>query len=353
MSDSTSSRNNLLHPECPPPATVQYVRDTEFYHDPNVVVLLVGNTLFRFRASLLAPGPGIEDYELKPYLKDALDPSGNTSNGLGISDERPIVLPKDVTIEAFRDLLRVSSGGVMNKQFMGILSGINGCFGCSPKLIDRLSKLGRLAGRFGMKRLDSWAQSKLDMIFQNWILELSERTSWNSAIILQLVQHMKMTSVADYRDRILRGTRLVMGALIVKSDECDLGDESKDRFGSTITRICTDLYKDKSLPTDAPCIFGFAYAFVLSLGHRSPVWVNDLSREDRRVLHASNSILTRLCDHAELGVGWLTKPTDMSHIINDCSVCSSSSNFNTWWDRGFGECKGLNSPIPLEDIRHL
>ncbi|CAE7079279.1 unnamed protein product [Rhizoctonia solani] len=164
---------------------------------------------------------------------------------------------------------------------------------------------------------------------------------------------MQTTTVVDYRSEILRGVQFTLGTLISKA--YDSSNKSKDISDHITVRLCTKLYKEKSLLVDAPGIFGFVFAVILSLGHRSSVWTNDMTREDRRVLFAANSMFTCLRDHTDLGVGWLLQPTDMRDVIKDCPDCSKLKNtgFKAWWDSGFGQCGKLSSQIPLEDIRHI
>ncbi|CAE6413526.1 unnamed protein product [Rhizoctonia solani] len=114
MLGSAISRNNLLHPDRqypPAPALIEHARDSEFYYDYEIVVFLVGGTLFRFQASIIAPDPEIKDYELKCHVEDVLNLSKKTLYKPGTSNETPIVLPTDVSIHTFRDLLMFSSGG--------------------------------------------------------------------------------------------------------------------------------------------------------------------------------------------------------------------------------------------------
>ncbi|KAJ1301682.1 hypothetical protein OPQ81_008918 [Rhizoctonia solani] len=139
MADSTSSQDNLLHPQSRSEVAIRHFRDPQFYCDHKVVVLLVENTLFKFQASRLAPDPGVKDYEFKNYLKDALDSLGARDNKPGCSDEQPIILPKDIKLGTFRDLLMVSSGGVTNNEFMRIMDAANKSIGgIKPEFIGRL-----------------------------------------------------------------------------------------------------------------------------------------------------------------------------------------------------------------------
>ncbi|KAF8683323.1 hypothetical protein RHS04_01902 [Rhizoctonia solani] len=356
MSGPPTSGNNLLsanHPRLPMPAAIEHTLDSEFYCHYKTVVFLVGNTLFRFKASVIAPDPEIEDYELKGYVGDVFKLSNNAPCKTGSGNETRVVLPADVTTQTFRDLLMFSSGGVTNTKLKQILYAVNHGHkeGYTPTLIYRLSKLGHLASRFGMKTLDSWTQRKIQMMLNKSISSLPDNAEWNTEIVLQIVYHAQGTSSPNYQGKIIGCMTQIMCTMVCKA--YDNPDRSKDLSEYTIIRICAELYKDKSLSTKSPDIFGFVFAVILSLGPHSPIWSNSLTREDRRILYAANSILTCLHKHTDLDVGWLIEPSYIQGYIKDCSECSKHSNFYAWWGAGFGKCKGLNSRMPTEDICHI
>ncbi|CAE7079259.1 unnamed protein product, partial [Rhizoctonia solani] len=131
---------------------LKHVRDSDFYYNHKIVVLLVQNTLFRLQASLLAPDPDVGDYELKPCMKDALDLSESGTDMPGISDEHPIVLPEDIGVRSFRSLLILLSGGtrITDTRLATFLSVLNNNPSHSPEVINDLSRVGYLASRFGI-----------------------------------------------------------------------------------------------------------------------------------------------------------------------------------------------------------
>ncbi|KAH7334320.1 hypothetical protein B0J17DRAFT_672905 [Rhizoctonia solani] len=301
ISDSPRYTNNIpLHQVLHP--------NSEFYYHYNIVVFLAEDKLFRIPACFLVPDRNVKDYEFKSIIQSAFNSPGSINKHPGTSDEHPIILPRNVTSESFRNLLMVLSGS----QTMAIVADINSNLEHTPQLIDRLRSIG-------MRRLDTWTQSTIQTVFQRSPSQLVKEDKWDVTMVQQLVQHMQATNVMSCRDQILRSMRLVMSAL---------GPLKED-----------------------PCLFGFTFVVVLSLGARSPIWTNDLSREDRRVLYAGNSILVHLCDHVDLEVGWLLNTTRARKVINDCLACSTY--LDGWWDLTFGRCNGLNSPIPSEDIRHI
>ncbi|CUA69599.1 hypothetical protein RSOLAG22IIIB_03970 [Rhizoctonia solani] len=125
MSDPTSFEKKLHLQSPPTPVATKRARDSRLYYDYGIAIFSVEETLFRIPVSILAPDPDNEDYELKPYMKDALGLSGPNINKLGTSDEHPIVFPNDITIENFRNLLMISSGGATANEMTDILAEIN------------------------------------------------------------------------------------------------------------------------------------------------------------------------------------------------------------------------------------
>ncbi|KAG9075575.1 hypothetical protein FS749_012749, partial [Ceratobasidium sp. UAMH 11750] len=82
-------------------------RDPTFYFQDDSPVFLVGDTLFKFPASVLTP-----KYSSIIYFKDdtstqlvLLNLSNKSDNHPGESDENPIKIPAGITVAQFRWLL--------------------------------------------------------------------------------------------------------------------------------------------------------------------------------------------------------------------------------------------------------
>ncbi|KAG9074106.1 hypothetical protein FS749_014375, partial [Ceratobasidium sp. UAMH 11750] len=95
---------------------------------------------------------------------------------------------------------------------------------------------------------------------------------------------------------------------------------------------CVRLYKDTSLPTALPKLFGCIFTLILSLGYQSTVWKDQLTRDERAALYVAQAHFTRLHRHPELSLEWLFSP--------QTTITS-------------GECGELNSVVPLEDISEI
>ncbi|KAL5639302.1 hypothetical protein ACGC1H_006717 [Rhizoctonia solani] len=357
MSDLESSTNNQLPPPSPhnpliPPSTSTtpsfhhsdtepYIRDPKFYFRDGNTVFLVGNTLFKFQASLLDADTDVDDYEFKQMMKGASD---GLVNGTG-NDAHPIILPADVAPHEFRGLVMAVFGGVTNDTFLAFVKDLQKPMKCGPETIARLTNIGYLAHRFGMKRLDAWSQTQIHVIFTESILFTPpHRDAWTARAILRLVKYMQDTTVAGYRHKVLDRMRGTIAALVQEAYECN--DQAPQ---GRIIDICAAMYKEKNLLINSPGLFGFIFAVIISLGHQSDVWAKHLTREDRRVLYVAYANFICLGNHADLELDWLTDPA----VIKEGACMSCSRSFDFGWRDAFSECNGLKSRVPLEDIRHV
>ncbi|CAE6436918.1 unnamed protein product [Rhizoctonia solani] len=356
MSESENSSNNQI----PPPDSVilttlptdlapsdyqfaaqTHPKDSRFYYYDGSAVFLVENKLFKFQASLLAADA--EDYEFKHIVKDAIDGCKGDTNKLGTDHAHPIVLPADVTASQFRDFLMVVFGGVTNSNFLVFLNTLRTRSSYNPLLVSRLVNIGYLGCRFGMKRLDNWSQVQIYTILHEFVVTNRLTDDWDARVFLRLVQYVQNATNSAYRAKLSVLMRHIMSASVKKAYE--LNDEIPQ---GNIIDICATLYQAKDILISSPGIFGFIFAVIVSLGHQSSIWNERLTREDRRILYAASSILTRLSNHADLEVGWVTDPTEIKVV---CSQCSS--NFGAFWKDAFSQCEGLKSRVPSEDIRHV
>ncbi|KDN37735.1 hypothetical protein RSAG8_10003, partial [Rhizoctonia solani AG-8 WAC10335] len=359
MSESENSTNNQLPPPSPSIPLVatssmasffSYARfaertrtnrDSQFYYRDGSAVFLVGNKLFKIQASPLAAD--VEDYEFKHLVKDAIDGFEDGTDKPGTDDAHPIVLPADVTEGQFRDFLMVVYGGVTNHAFLTFLRVLQTPLNYSPLLVSRLTDIGYLGCRFGMKRLDSWSQSQIHTILRHFVATNRLTDDWDAQVFLRLVQYIQNATVTFQRAKIPPLMIHIISALVKKAYE--LNDEIPQ---GNIIDVCATLYQDKDVLINSPVIFGLIFAVIVSLGPQSPVWTDRLTREDRRVLYAANSTLTRLSSHTDLDIGWVVDPTPVKVV---CSRCSS--NFDASWENAFSQCKGLKSRVPSKDIRHV
>ncbi|CAE6529021.1 unnamed protein product [Rhizoctonia solani] len=348
MSELENSGNNPL--PLPPTLPVaarsdmqSYVRDSKYYYRDGSAVFLAEGQLFKFHVSLIAADPEVEDYEFKHLIKDALDGFEGDMDKPGSNDSNPIVLPTDVRAAQFRKFLMIVYGGVADNEFQAFLHVLQTPSDYSGIWASRLIRLGYLACRFGMKRLDAWVQVQIHTMLRHFVRKHRVIDDWNARDILRLVRYMQTTTVIDYQHELLDFMRNIISTLIVQNYA--FNDATPH---NPIINVCAALYQEREVLIDSPGFFGFIFAIIVSLGHRSPIWIDRLTREDRRILYAANTILICLSDHANLDVSWVIDP---SVIKNVCTECSSM--YDGCWKESFSRCKGLKSRVLLEDIRHI
>lgn len=215
-----------------------------------------------------------------------------------------------------------------------------------PKLIGCFASIGSLAARFGMNNLDFWIQSQIHLICLFSANKLAVE-KWEKDILEEVVRFMQTTRALTYQHEIMTFVRLVLCKLYIRlSDPSNLWQESTHASLS----IFADLYNDRSLPTKSPGLFGFLFASILSLGHRSSIWVDNVSRDGRRILYAAHIDLTRLRNHDSLWVNWLIYPASLK---DTCPEPTCSPSFIDCWNHSFAHCGNMDSSIALEDIRQV
>ncbi|CAE6436900.1 unnamed protein product [Rhizoctonia solani] len=348
MSELESS-NNQLPPPSPPNAlihqsdTQSYIRDPKFYYRDGSATFLAGNTLFKFQASLIEADVDVEDYEFKHIMNSICEGLENGTDRPGVDDAHPIVLPADIAPAQFRCLLTVVFGGFPHDGFLSFLKALRKSSSCGPLEVFKLVTIGYLACRFGMKRLDTWCQAQIYAILKSLMLSPHrQKDDWSARSILQLVKYIQSTIVTDYRYKLLHQMRHVISSLIQKTYE-----PNKEIPQGNIVQVCAELYKRKDVLINSPGFFGFIFAVIVSLRHKSDVWSKLLTREDRRVLYVAYATFTCLSDQEDLQLGWLTEPDAIQGL---CASCSHTVKMG--WQDAFGKYNGLKSSVPLEDIRH-
>lgn len=334
MSDLESFTNNQHPPQKSPVQyrTEHYSRDTEYYSEGGSVVFLADNVLFKVSALRFAADPGVTDYEFKALVKDALDHSKMSLNKPGCDDAHPIILP-NVTATQFRRFLLAILGRIGDSGYTSFITAAQEPSSHGPTLVGHLTDTGTLAMRFGMFSLDTWVYSQLLMVLRH-----TPSAAINS--LPSVVTYMKATHVGTSRDEVSAWVELIIWLSFKRSE-----DPETSRLS-----VFVDWYRDQSLAEKSPRLFGYLFIVILSLGHLSHVWNNILTRDERRIFYAANTVLVRLCDHGDLEVEWLSQPTFVKDI---CSQPACTRNFDKYWSSIFGQHKSLGSSVALEDIHRI
>ncbi|CAE6440623.1 unnamed protein product [Rhizoctonia solani] len=359
MSEQENSENNNQHPPpspqipifanlslIPRPSSPRDLKESKlkrskYYYRDGSAVFLAGNTLFKFQASLIAADPDVQSYEFEHLTKDLINRLDADIDRPGSSDANPIVLPPDITAGLFERFLLVQFGGVTNISMLNLIQTLETPSCYTTTLAGHLIRLGYLGCRLGLRTLDTWFQMHISKILKELADKLPVQDDWDSRSMVQLMLYMQKTGVLKYRWNILSAARLTISKAITMAYP-GIGKAPQ----GNMVNACAALYEERSLRLHNPGLFGFVFIVILSLGHKSPVWEDQLTREDRRVLYAAAMIFTCLSNHADLGISWLLNPTEIKHVCNRCS-----NNFDSCWNATFSRLKGLKSHVQLEDIR--
>jgi hypothetical protein len=201
----------------------------------------------------------------------------------------------------------------------------------------RYLDIGILADRLNMNSLKSWAQSQLrhflELTEQAWV----SKSTWDKQLLLEIAAFGKSSP-----EDIDNGIQTLLRAILTPSSV----------LTPPYLETCVSLYKDSTFSKTSDALSGWIFVFILSLGHRSSVWLNDLTRDDRLVLLTAQAELTNLSQRSDLRINWLTEKRGELGPFNLC--CGNCSHFwNPMWVSNYGKVGKLNSATPLEDIRQI
>jgi hypothetical protein len=206
--------------------------------------------------------------------------------------------------------------------------------------------LGDIAYRFGITDLAHWAWDQLGLILKS--ARQLVKVKWPKITMLRMLEHFDamLESKPDVAFEIFALFQLLLS---VSTD----GHPLISTQPASNIDTCVLLYKDSPLLAEPArgLILGCAFVVVLSLGHRSSVWKDQLTRDQRYTLYAAQAHLVSLRDNQHLEIKWLQDPQNSKILGSACSACAVQ--FNSTWEISFGLCGTLNSHIPLEDVSNL
>ncbi|KAF8593403.1 hypothetical protein BDV93DRAFT_612242 [Ceratobasidium sp. AG-I] len=313
-----------------------YPHDQKYYHNSDSVTFLVGGILFKLCKSIL-----LYHMAQEPLPPAKITISDIEKPGKGASDSDPFVIT-GVTTQQFRWFLLLLLGTPADPEY-------ESCFmltksARSHTKDDFLCHLGiyAITRYFGMSKLHDWACSRL-----KGVLKLATEifnTSWDKGTIMQVATCL-------YEESHWLNCNLHAFILLTLSTSAQNNPIAHQLPVSSNLDTCVALYKDPSLPKTYPAIFGYVFTVILSLGHRSSVWTNQLTREDRNILYAAQVHLMSLGDDPDLDLSWLSQSPSKYRI----EFCSDSciKDTNTAWSASFALCGASDSVIPLVDVSML
>ncbi|KAF8598159.1 hypothetical protein BDV93DRAFT_547508 [Ceratobasidium sp. AG-I] len=344
MSASENSGNNQGPILAPSIAKQTYTRDAKYYYYDGNTTFLAGDVLFKFQASILAPDEDSEVYEFEPLMKPLHDllclPAPNIE---GSSDTNPIVVP-GVEAEQFRDLLLTLLGRPENPAYMAFLRGIQHGSGRDRDMLVRFADLSDLALRFGMRALSLWGLSQLLPLLKSRDLA---NYAWDKKILCKMLSCLSAhPSIGDHSE-------ILDFILTILSISIENPPTPQDSL-TPILNTCVHWYKNLSPSSHIMperTIFGYVFALILSLGHRSAVWTDNLTRADRLILYAAQAHLTCLKQDIVVDLGWIYNPR--GYYIGNTACLTCGKQLDSVWDASFGLCGPLSSYMPLEDVTKL
>ncbi|CAE7172241.1 unnamed protein product, partial [Rhizoctonia solani] len=345
--DSESSLNNQYsRPATGSSSTTSctYTRHPKYYHPGGDVVIVVENVLFRVHSLQVEPDSGVNNFEYESIMRNVLDYANRSQNTLGASDSNPIVLP-GVKITEFVHLLEIVLGRPYDDRYKKITTVAQSPDIDRPRYGARIVDAGVLAMRFGMDRLDSWAQSQISQLLK--LSPSSRKESWSQDQIVKLALYIHESRVSTYRRDIFESIILIL-------EPGGLGKHlySPEQIQSNID-TCLNVYKHHTTEflTKCPAFFGYAFIVLLSQGPQSTVWKERLRRKERAVLSAAHADLICLSKHDGLETDWITDPTHAQIKVTCSPKCDSS--FNEAISKAFEAPSALDSSAPLEDLHHI
>ncbi|KAF8593404.1 hypothetical protein BDV93DRAFT_549543 [Ceratobasidium sp. AG-I] len=320
-------------------------RDPEYYYDDGNVVFLVGDVLFKLHKSILLSRMYVYSYA-GTYMDGPVDPPPKITRSdierrvKGTSDSDPFII-SEVTIQQFRWFLLLLMGTPDDPSYESRFMPANGAANYTKD--DFLCYLGisHMTRHFGMYKLGSWSDSRLSLVLESATGFVN--TGWDKETLTQAgyfpSEEFSMTTEDDLR---------IFAWLALSTSIPSNPITSQPPLLSNLD-TCVAIFKDPGL-LKGTSLFGYVFTVILSLGHRSSTWTNQLTREDRTVLYAAQVHLTSLGGDSNLDLSWISQPSyqDWGYFCTSCTDL-----VDTVWDTTFAKCSSLNYNVPLEDISRL
>ncbi|KAG9074107.1 hypothetical protein FS749_014376 [Ceratobasidium sp. UAMH 11750] len=320
-----SSSNNKVFPSRP--------RDPTYYIQGEVEVFLVGGVLFKLPMSLLT-----SQVEESPGFLDLVKGQEFDDSEKGKRDENPIEIP-GVAASQFRSLVFVLLGTPGDLEYLSLLTDAHRVNARIQHRFVHYLDTSSLSTLFGMKSLGLWARSQLGIALRSAGVLASY--GWEKATLLQAVLCARdmQEDASDVANNMLALVYLVL------SFSADTSPSQKE----AALNLSSSLFKDIFVFDQRPELFGCALTVILSLGHQSPVWREQLTREQRASLYVAQAHLTRLSQYPGLSLKWLASPP----LTNTGACATCATHLQTFWAKTFRQCGSLDSDIPLHDVSKL
>ncbi|CAE6360579.1 unnamed protein product [Rhizoctonia solani] len=391
--ESTNPTNNLNILRHTSHATT-YVRDLRYYCLDDIGVFLVDGILFKVHAmqvfggrpaSIPKLGRGINPI----YIEDVM-PRLPTS-----SDNNPILL-SGVTAEQFRNYLRVTGCRPGDEDYSTL--GKHPYIFFQGEKIQELYTLyvdvATLARLFGTTKLEAWAIDVLHSMFTGYGNIIDELASlaqnWSASTLAELsvlsrntklerpavafIQHFVHIHMKDVTGSLCPGAQVCMDLFDMlknldnedtQSTQSTQDGQLPNNPGSIVRRVgylfgyWTGI-NSRRVPTppllsgpNDPVLLGCIFLKLLSLGHRSRIWSERVTRKDKAILYAAQVQFVDASKEFK-SLRWV-RPDLPREAINVSKLCPKcESNVKNDWKKFFGELsEGMGSGLPLKDVSLL
>ncbi|KAH7334309.1 hypothetical protein B0J17DRAFT_720720 [Rhizoctonia solani] len=313
-----------------------YPQDPEYYLNGGNVVLLIEGILFKIDVSILKAEMGSWVFYGPSPVQLLV---GRNTQIFGSTNLDPVVVP-EIKAQQFRHLLLALLGRPGDPEYMNLLTDAKDSLRHTKETFLKYLDIGYLASRIQLKRLAGWAKEQLLLIF-NSTSRVAENI-WGADTLLQLAT-LAASANEEFHSKAHIFLRYSLSPWTVLSiDLCS---------AFLVDRYIL-LFKDPAVLETSKELFGWVFLFVLSLGHESKKWREQLALKDRAVLYAAELEMTSLCDYQDLDVAWLLPPNHTAWYLDIC--CDSCwEHCESTWDSSFGQVGLLDSSMLLSDIRML
>ncbi|KAG8707211.1 hypothetical protein FRC11_007603, partial [Ceratobasidium sp. 423] len=203
--------------------------------------------------------------------------------------------------------------------------------------------IATLARMFGTTKLEVWAIHALHFMFTDHHETLTRSVSriWGTDTILRLRTLSRNTElerpVASFIQYFITINLEDMTSPVCEND-------------SRNARACMDLYDIVKKPDVDPVLLGCIFLKVLSLGHRSWIWLERMTRKDRPILYAAQVQFVNASSEIQ-NLEWLRPYPVCRELVEEywCDTCESK--VMATWNRLFGKLgRDLGSGLPLKDV---
>ncbi|KAG8773894.1 hypothetical protein FRC12_002263 [Ceratobasidium sp. 428] len=247
-------------------------RDPQYYYEDGSVVLLVDDTLFKVQASLLKA-------QSETFRDMFTSLSGDVDAKVeGLSDECPIKI-SNVTVPEFRNLLMIFYAPPSDRLFLGMQGTKNAAR--AWKAFIALSDVVRLADRFGMEDIETWAAGQLKSLVKSsaTLVVTGARKETGDGIPTALVLALQYAIAIE-------DTPLVHNLRSLVQYYCAVPTKLS-------APVLEEFFRHPELYEKDFSLFGFLFITLLNLGHDG--WDQEcFTREDRIAFFSAQSYLTPL-----------------------------------------------------------